>query len=47
MFIETFRFRELGDRARLVSFLYNVSVKFYCVFFFYYMYGKYIGESGD
>lgn len=43
MFIEILRFWELGDCVRLVSFFYNVSVKFYCVFFFYYMYGKYIG----
>ncbi|XP_023601089.1 MAM domain-containing glycosylphosphatidylinositol anchor protein 1 [Myotis lucifugus] len=47
MFIETSRPRELGDRARLVSPLYNASAKFYCVSFFYHMYGKHIGESGD
>lgn len=46
MFIETSRPRELGDRARLVSPLYNASAKFYCVSFFYHMYGKHIGESG-
>ncbi|XP_025781834.1 MAM domain-containing glycosylphosphatidylinositol anchor protein 1 [Puma concolor] len=45
MFIETSRPRELGDRARLVSPLYNASAKFYCVSFFYHMYGKHIGES--
>ena len=44
MFIETSRPRELGDRARLVSPLYNASAKFYCVSFFYHMYGKHIGE---
>jgi hypothetical protein len=44
MFIETSRPRELGDRARLVSPLYNASTKFYCVSFFYHMYGKHIGE---
>lgn len=47
MFIETSRPRELGDRARLVSPLYNASAKFYCVSFFYHMYGKHIGESRD
>ena len=47
MFIETSRPRELGDRARLVSPLYNASAKFYCVSFFYHMYGKHIGESKD
>lgn len=46
MFIETSRPRELGDRARLVSPLYNASAKFYCVSFFYHMYGKHIGELG-
>ncbi|KAF6114952.1 MAM domain containing glycosylphosphatidylinositol anchor 1 [Phyllostomus discolor] len=44
MFIETSRPRELGDRARLVSPLYNASAKFYCVSFFYHMYGKHIGS---
>lgn len=44
MFIETSRPRELGDRARLVSPVYNASAKFYCVSFFYHMYGKHIGE---
>lgn len=44
MFIETSRPRELGDRARLVSPMYNASAKFYCVSFFYHMYGKHIGE---
>lgn len=47
MFIETSRPRELGDRARLVSPLYNASAKFYCVSFFYHMYGKHIGELKD
>lgn len=47
MFIETSRPRELGDRARLVSPLYNASAKFYCVSFFYHMYGKHIGELRD
>lgn len=31
----------------MVSPLYNASAKFYCVSFFYHMYGKHIGESGD
>ncbi|XP_074167138.1 MAM domain-containing glycosylphosphatidylinositol anchor protein 1 isoform X2 [Sminthopsis crassicaudata] len=44
MFIETSRPRELGDRARLVSPLYNISAKLYCVSFFYHMYGKHIGS---
>uniref|UniRef100_G1NZL8 MAM domain containing glycosylphosphatidylinositol anchor 1 n=1 Tax=Myotis lucifugus TaxID=59463 RepID=G1NZL8_MYOLU len=47
MFIETSRPRELGDRARLVSPLYNASAKFYCVSFFYHMYGKHIGGAWD
>uniref|UniRef100_A0A8C0N3P8 MAM domain containing glycosylphosphatidylinositol anchor 1 n=1 Tax=Canis lupus familiaris TaxID=9615 RepID=A0A8C0N3P8_CANLF len=46
MFIETSRPRELGDRARLVSPLYNASAKFYCVSFFYHMYGKHIAPEG-
>ncbi|XP_028902704.1 MAM domain-containing glycosylphosphatidylinositol anchor protein 1 isoform X1 [Ornithorhynchus anatinus] len=44
MFIEASRPRELGDRARLVSPVYNVSARFYCVSFFYHMYGKHIGS---
>ncbi|KAM7048640.1 LOW QUALITY PROTEIN: MAM domain-containing glycosylphosphatidylinositol anchor protein 1-like [Molossus nigricans] len=43
MFIETSRPRELGDRAQLVSPLYNASAKFYCISFFY-LYGKHIGS---
>lgn len=27
--------------------MYNASAKFYCVSFFYHMYGKHIGELGD
>ncbi|XP_066569897.1 MAM domain-containing glycosylphosphatidylinositol anchor protein 1 [Amia ocellicauda] len=52
MYIEASRPRELGDKARLLSPLYNVTgVKgkgstrtAYCVSFYYHMYGKHIGS---
>ncbi|KAM4694099.1 MAM domain-containing glycosylphosphatidylinositol anchor protein 1 isoform 2-T2 [Discoglossus pictus] len=49
MFIEASRPRVLGDKARLISPLYNVTTKShyqkipYCVSFYYHMYGKHIG----
>ncbi|XP_063079427.1 MAM domain-containing glycosylphosphatidylinositol anchor protein 2-like [Engraulis encrasicolus] len=52
MYIETSRPRKLGDRARLVSPIFNVAPKSpyglsnpptYCFSFFYHMYGKHIG----
>ncbi|KAL6083188.1 hypothetical protein STEG23_010528, partial [Scotinomys teguina] len=44
MFIETSKPQELGNHARLVSPLYNASTKFYCVSFFYHVYGKHISS---
>lgn len=44
MFIEASRPRVTGDRARLISPLYNITAKYYCVSFYYHMYGKHIGE---
>lgn len=44
MFIEASRPRVTGDKARLISPLYNISAKYYCVSFYYHMYGKHIGE---
>ncbi|KAL2082443.1 hypothetical protein ACEWY4_022261 [Coilia grayii] len=52
MYIETSRPRKLGDRARLVSPIFNVAPKSpyglsnppaYCFSFYYHMYGKHIG----
>ncbi|XP_053315805.1 MAM domain-containing glycosylphosphatidylinositol anchor protein 1 [Spea bombifrons] len=49
MFIEASRPRVPGDKARLISPLYNVTTKSpyrkspYCVSFYYHMYGKHIG----
>ncbi|XP_062406258.1 MAM domain-containing glycosylphosphatidylinositol anchor protein 2-like [Sardina pilchardus] len=52
MYIETSRPRKLGDKARLVSPVFNVAPKTpygltnpptYCFSFFYHMYGKHIG----
>lgn len=54
MYIETSRPRQAGDRARLLSPLYNVTAARgptgstrapYCVSFYYHMNGKHIGES--
>nr|XP_006126594.1 MAM domain-containing glycosylphosphatidylinositol anchor protein 1 isoform X2 [Pelodiscus sinensis] len=42
MFIEASRPRVTGDKARLISPLYNITAKYYCVSFFYHMYGKHI-----
>lgn len=44
MFIEASRPRVTGDKARLISPLYNITAKYYCVSFYYHMYGKHIGE---
>ena len=53
MFIEASRPRAPGDRARLLSPLYNVTVAKgpkgsgrlpYCISFYYHMKGKHIGE---
>ncbi|KAF4798747.1 MAM domain-containing glycosylphosphatidylinositol anchor protein 2 [Turdus rufiventris] len=44
MFIEASRPRVTGDKARLISPLYNISAKYYCVSFYYHMYGKHIGS---
>ncbi|XP_078503495.1 MAM domain-containing glycosylphosphatidylinositol anchor protein 1 [Lissotriton helveticus] len=50
MFIEASRPRVPGDKARLISPLYNVTGKppyyrsAYCVSFYYHMYGKHIGS---
>ncbi|XP_069464862.1 MAM domain-containing glycosylphosphatidylinositol anchor protein 1 isoform X2 [Ambystoma mexicanum] len=50
MFIEASRPRVSGDKARLISPLYNVTGKppqyrsAYCVSFYYHMYGKHIGS---
>lgn len=55
MYIETSRPRQAGDRARLLSPLYNVTAARgptgttrtpYCVSFYYHMNGKHIGEPG-
>ncbi|XP_054677096.1 MAM domain-containing glycosylphosphatidylinositol anchor protein 1 isoform X4 [Grus americana] len=43
MFIEASRPRVTGDKARLISPLYNITAKYYCVSFYYHMYGKHIG----
>ncbi|XP_063774936.1 LOW QUALITY PROTEIN: MAM domain-containing glycosylphosphatidylinositol anchor protein 1 [Pseudophryne corroboree] len=49
MFIEASKPRRLGDKARLISPMYNVTTKFpshkvsYCVSFYYHMYGRHIG----
>ncbi|XP_074983129.1 MAM domain-containing glycosylphosphatidylinositol anchor protein 1 isoform X5 [Caretta caretta] len=43
MFIEASRPRVTGDKARLISPLYNITAKYFCVSFFYHMYGKHIG----
>ncbi|XP_075060547.1 MAM domain-containing glycosylphosphatidylinositol anchor protein 1 isoform X2 [Mixophyes fleayi] len=49
MFIEASKPRKLGDKARLVSPMYNITNKFpshkvsYCVSFYYHMYGRDIG----
>ncbi|XP_039387535.1 MAM domain-containing glycosylphosphatidylinositol anchor protein 1 isoform X4 [Mauremys reevesii] len=42
MFIEASRPRVQGDKARLISPLYNITGKYFCVSFFYHMYGKHI-----
>ncbi|XP_073194647.1 MAM domain-containing glycosylphosphatidylinositol anchor protein 1 isoform X8 [Lepidochelys kempii] len=42
MFIEASRPRVTGDKARLISPLYNITAKYFCVSFFYHMYGKHI-----
>ncbi|XP_065488037.1 MAM domain-containing glycosylphosphatidylinositol anchor protein 1 [Caloenas nicobarica] len=44
MFIEASRPRVTGDKARLISPLYNITAKYYCVSFYYHMYGKHIGS---
>ncbi|XP_075454900.1 MAM domain-containing glycosylphosphatidylinositol anchor protein 1 isoform X2 [Ascaphus truei] len=50
MFIEASRPRLSGDRARLISPMYNVTTRSpyqkipYCVSFYYHMYGKHIGD---
>uniref|UniRef100_A0A8C3INU9 MAM domain containing glycosylphosphatidylinositol anchor 1 n=1 Tax=Chrysemys picta bellii TaxID=8478 RepID=A0A8C3INU9_CHRPI len=44
MFIEASRPRVQGDKARLISPLYNITGKYFCVSFFYHMYGKHIGS---
>ncbi|XP_040286715.1 MAM domain-containing glycosylphosphatidylinositol anchor protein 1 isoform X3 [Bufo bufo] len=50
MFIEASRPRRFGDKARLVSPLYNITSRFpslkttYCVSFCYHMYGRHIGN---
>ncbi|XP_019382546.1 PREDICTED: MAM domain-containing glycosylphosphatidylinositol anchor protein 1 isoform X1 [Gavialis gangeticus] len=44
MFIEASRPRVEGDKARLISPLYNITAKYYCVSFYYHMYGKHIGS---
>nr|XP_033795427.1 MAM domain-containing glycosylphosphatidylinositol anchor protein 1 isoform X2 [Geotrypetes seraphini] len=50
MFIEASRPRVQGDKARLISPLYNVTAKSpsyrtsYCISFYYHMYGKHIGS---
>ncbi|KAM7173053.1 MAM domain-containing glycosylphosphatidylinositol anchor protein 1 [Macrochelys suwanniensis] len=44
MFIEASRPRVTGDKARLISPLYNITAKYFCVSFFYHMYGKHIGS---
>ncbi|XP_068088796.1 MAM domain-containing glycosylphosphatidylinositol anchor protein 1 isoform X3 [Hyperolius riggenbachi] len=51
MFIEASRPRRLGDRARLISPMYNITTtRFpshkvpYCISFYYHMYGKHIGH---
>ncbi|XP_066451389.1 MAM domain-containing glycosylphosphatidylinositol anchor protein 1 isoform X2 [Eleutherodactylus coqui] len=50
MFIEASRPRRFGDKARLISPLYNITSKFpslktiYCVSFYYHMYGRHIGN---
>ncbi|KAL8185642.1 UNVERIFIED_CONTAM: hypothetical protein K2H54_056546 [Gekko kuhli] len=43
MFIEASKPRVKGDKARLISPVYNVTAKF-CVSYYYHMYGKHIGE---
>ncbi|KAJ7404291.1 hypothetical protein WISP_146768 [Willisornis vidua] len=45
MFIEASRPRVTGDKARLISPLYNITAKYYCVSFYYHMYGKHIGAA--
>uniref|UniRef100_A0A8D0G5L0 MAM domain containing glycosylphosphatidylinositol anchor 1 n=1 Tax=Sphenodon punctatus TaxID=8508 RepID=A0A8D0G5L0_SPHPU len=44
MFIEASRPRVAGDKARLISPLYNITAKYYCVSFFYHMFGRHIGS---
>ncbi|KAM3930665.1 MAM domain-containing glycosylphosphatidylinositol anchor protein 1 isoform 2-T2 [Leptodactylus fuscus] len=50
MFIEASRPRRFGDKARLISPLYNITSKFpsqksiHCVSFYYHMYGRHIGN---
>nr|XP_042704431.1 MAM domain-containing glycosylphosphatidylinositol anchor protein 1 isoform X8 [Chrysemys picta bellii] len=46
MFIEASRPRVQGDKARLISPLYNITGKYFCVSFFYHMYGKHIVSAG-
>nr|XP_056709549.1 MAM domain-containing glycosylphosphatidylinositol anchor protein 1 isoform X1 [Euleptes europaea] len=42
MFIEASKPRVKGDKARLISPVYNITAKF-CVSYYYHMYGKHIG----